>query len=236
MKKPVKKKKRKEKSKLRGWIEDIIFVAVAVFLIRTWVIHAFRIPTGSMENTLLVGDFLFANKFIYGLKIPFTYKRGFAIRDPKRSDVVIFRAPYEKRNLVKRCMGVEGDTIEIKNKVVYINGKRLDEPYAQHIDPNIYPPLTLGVNDYQRDWERGRFFRMGGHVRDNFGPVLVPRDHLFMMGDNRDNSFDSRFWGPLHEKYVIGEAMVLYFSWNNKVPWYKIWAKVRWKRIGHIIR
>jgi len=236
MKAHIKKKRSKEKSKLRGWIEDIIFVGVAVFLIRTYVVHAFRIPSGSMEPTLLVGDFLFANKFIYGLKIPFSHKRVLRIREPKPGDIVIFRAPYERRNLVKRCIAVGGDTVEIRNKVVYVNGKKLNEPYVKHIDPNIYPPLKLGVNDYQRDWEQGRFFRMGGYVRDNFGPVVVPKGHLFMMGDNRDNSLDSRFWGPLDEKYIIGEAMILYFSWNNKVPFYKIWAKVRWKRIGHIIR
>jgi signal peptidase I len=226
----------KKKSKTRKWLEDIIFVVVAVLLIRAYVVQAYKIPTGSMENTLLVGDFLFATKFIYGFEVPFQNKMVLRIKKPKRGDIVIFRFPYERKDFVKRCMATAGDTIEVKEKVVYVNGERLNEPYAVHNDRKVYPGLNLEKFDYQKAWELSKLRNAGGYIRDNFGPVVVPEDNIFVMGDNRDNSYDSRFWGPLNLNYVRGKALIIYWSWKKSVPLYKLWKKIRWERIGNLIK
>ncbi|MCK4307408.1 signal peptidase I [candidate division WOR-3 bacterium] len=226
---------KKKKSKLRGWIEDLIFVVVAVLLIRAYVIQAYRIPTGSMERTLLVGDHLFACKFLYGIRIPFTDKRILEFREPRRGDIIVFRFPYERKDFVKRCIAVEGDIVEIKDKQAYVNNRLLYEPYTHHGDPGNYARLEIPEFEYQRAWVRGEFRNAGAMIRDNFGPVRVPNGCMFMIGDNRDFSFDSRFWGPLEKKWIRGKVLVLYFSWNKEPPLYKIWKKVRWKRIGNIV-
>ncbi len=189
-----------------------------------------------MEPNLLIGDHLFGCCFFYGIKIPFTDKRVLRIRKPHRGDIVIFRYPYERKNFVKRCVAVGGDIIEIKDKKVYINGHLLNEPYAKFRDPMIYPNLDMNKSEYQRIWEKSGFKRAGGRIRDNFGPAKIPSNSFFMMGDNRDYSFDSRFWGPLKEKYILGKFLILYFSWDSKPPLYKIWQKVRWKRIGQVVK
>ncbi len=203
--KPMSKaKKVKKGDTLNDWIRSILIALVLALLTRATVVQAFRIPTTSMEDTLLRGDFLLANKFIYGAKIPFTDIRLPKIREPKRGDIIVFRHPTEKKDFIKRCIGVPGDTIEIRNDIVYVNGKPLDEPYK----------------------------KLDGLPRasSNFGPIVVPEGHLFMLGDNRHNSYDSREWGPLDMKYIKGKAMVIYFSWDSirHIP--------RWKRIGKIIR
>ncbi len=228
-----------QKVGLKGWVKDIVFVLVAVFLIRAFVIKAYRIPTGSMEQTLLVGDHLFACTFLYGLHIPFTNKKIFEIRKPKRGDIIVFRFPYERKDFVKRCIAIEGDIVEIRNKQTYVNNRLLYEPYVCNGDPGIYEKLIIPGNSYQKAWERGEFRNVGGMARDNFGPIKVPPNHLFMMGDNRDYSFDSRFWGPLEKKWIRAKVLIVHFSWNPKPPLYKmlhkIWKKVRWKRIGIIV-
>lgn len=226
----------KKKSKLRSEIEGWTKVIVVVLLIRFFVIHPFRIPSGSMQDTLLIGDFLIANKFIYGLKVPWTNSWLFRFVNPKREDIIVFRYPFERKDFIKRCIAVEGDVVEIKDKKVYVNGKQLVEPYIKYTDSRPYPPLNYRGN-YQKAWERGDFLRLP-YVRDNFGPVTVPKNHLFMLGDNRDNSSDSRFWGPLDIKYIKGKAMIIYFSYIP--PWYNVFKNivknVRWKRIGDLIR
>ncbi|MDD5528563.1 MAG: signal peptidase I [bacterium] len=221
--------------KSNQWLKDIVFIGVTVFLIRACVVEAYRVPTGSMENTILIGDQLFGCKFLYGIKIPFTNTRILEFRKPKSKEIVIFKAPYERRKLVKRCIGTEGDIIEIKNKSVYVNNKLLDEPYTKHIDPTTYEGLQLDNTNYQKIWEKTGFMRCGGEIRDNFGPVKVPKDCIFVMGDNRDDSFDSRFWGPLNKCYLLGKTLIIHFSWNPDPPLYKIWEKIRWNRMGRIL-
>ena len=199
-----KSKKTKKKDTLREWIKSIVFALILALATRATVVQAFRIPTSSMEETLLVGDFLLVNKFIYGSKIPFTDFRLPRLTQPKTGDIIVFKHPTEGKDFIKRCIGVPGDKVEVKNDVVYINDSPLDEPYK----------ILHGY---------------GGSM-SNFGPVIVPEGHLFMMGDNRHNSYDSRSWGPLDQSYVKGKAMVIYFSWNKNAHF------PRWKRFGKLIR
>lgn len=233
--------KRKAKGWLRNQLEMIIQVGLMVFVIRVTVVEAFRIPTGSMENTLLVGDFLLVNKFIYGIRtpdwlgIPFT-KIGFSIpsyrlpgfSEPKPGEIIVFRYPLDKRvNYIKRCIAKEGQVVEIRNKQVYIDGKPFPLPQkGKFTNTNIIPPNLQ---------ERGIYPRDAGN-KDNYGPVKVPPGHLFMMGDNRDNSADSRYWGFLPMDLVVGEAMIIYFSWDKYVPLYRIGKRIRWWRIANPIK
>ncbi len=233
--------KRKAKGFIRDWVETIITVGLMVFVIRVTVVEAYRIPTSSMEDTLLVGDFLLVNKFIYGIRtpdwlgIPFT-KIGFSIphtrlpgfKEPKQGDVIVFRYPRDERiNYIKRCVAVEGQTVEIRNKKLFVDGKPFNEPpKVKHTDFRIIP---ASVN--QRD-----IFPPGAGNRDNYGPVKVPKDHLFMMGDNRDNSLDSRYWGFLPEKNIVGKALIIYFSWDKNAPLYRLHKKIRWNRLLGLIK
>jgi signal peptidase I len=184
----------KTKSVVREYAEALLFAVVLVMFLRAFVIQAFRIPSGSMQNTLLVGDFLFVNKFIYGPKIPFTDVRLPGIRDPKPGDIIVFKAPIaDQKDFIKRCIAVGGQTVEVRDKQFYVDGVKLDEPYAIHADP-----------------------REIGSPRDDFGPFKVPPGYLFMAGDNRDDSNDSRYWGPVNMNRVKGKAMFIYFSWNHE--------------------
>jgi signal peptidase I len=191
------------KSAVREYIEAIVLAVILTVVIRGLVIQAFRIPTGSMEDTLQVGDFLFVNKMIYGSEIDigwqgqrFVYFRFPAIREPKQGDIIVFRFPEDPaRDFIKRCVAVGGQEVEIRDKVLYVDGKPREEPYVAHKDPRVIPRETT--------------------QRDNFGPYVVPQGHLFMMGDNRDNSHDSRFWGALPRNLVKGQAMILYWSWDE---------------------
>jgi signal peptidase I len=192
------------KSTIREYLEAIVLAAILTVVIRGLVIQAFRIPSGSMEDTLLVGDFLFVNKMIYGSEIDIgyggnrlVYYRFPAIRDPKPGDIIVFRYPDDPaRDLIKRCVAVQGQTVEIRDKVLYVDGVTREEPYAVHKDPRVLPGET--------------------NPRDNFGPFVVPQGHLFMLGDNRDNSHDSRFWGALPRNLVKGKSMFLYWSWDEE--------------------
>jgi signal peptidase I len=192
------------RSSLREWVKAIVFSVLFVVTFRGVVAQAYQIPTGSMENTLLVGDYLFINKMLYGSEIDIglggkrlLYYRLPAFRDPKRGDVIVFRYPENPRqDFIKRCVAVAGQTILIRHKELYVDGVRQEEPYAIHIDPK---EMSRGMSN-----------------RDNFGPFVVPEGHIFMMGDNRDNSHDSRFWGALPVELVKGKAAVRYFSWDNQ--------------------
>jgi len=229
------KKPDKEKSRGRQYIEAIVVAVLLASVIRAFVIQGFRIPSGSMEDTLLIGDVLFANKFIYGAKVPFTGWRLPALSKPKQGDIVIFEYPGDpSTDFIKRCVATEGQVVHIVDKKLYVDGKRFrDPPGSKFGHPYIIPE--------------------GRGSRDNFGPYKVPPGHLFMMGDNRDNSRDSRFWGPLAKEYVKGKGMVLYWSWrpDSRAPRFrsvlsapKILAynlihlpqRVRWSRIGRIVR
>lgn len=237
------KSKQKPKSALREWVELIVSVVVIVFFIRLAVVEAFRIPTGSMEDTLLVGDFLLVNKFVYGIRspdwigIPFT-KAGFFIpffrfpsfSEPKSGDIVVFRYPLDKNlSYIKRCIATEGQTVEIRDKKVYVDGVIFENPpNSKFTSEIIYPREFVERSIVPRNMEMRN--------RDNYGPITVPKGHLFVMGDNRDNSADSRYWGFLSRDLVIGEALLIYFSWDARKPLYRMNEKIRWDRIGNLIR
>jgi signal peptidase I len=194
-----------QKSKFREYVEIVVTAVVLALIVRALIVQSYHIPSESMEDTLLKGDFLFASKFIYGAKIPFTDYRLPAIRDPKPGDIVIFKYPRDgKTDYIKRCIATEGQTVEVRGKVLKVDGKVMHEDYVKYI--------------------------RGGTVLSNYGPRTVPKGHYFMMGDNRDNSADSREWGMLDRKYVMGEALFIYFSVEKKFPW------IRFSRIGDIIR
>ncbi|UCD84410.1 MAG: signal peptidase I [Deltaproteobacteria bacterium] len=200
----------KVKSRFREYAESIIAAVILALLIRSFVIQAFKIPSGSMLPTLLVGDHILVNKFIYGTKIPFTDKKVFSLRSPHRGDIIVFRCPVDrKKDFIKRVVGVGGDVVEIKDKVVFINGEPWEDNYGVHNELNIRPGSIS--------------------ARDNFGPVTVPQDSLFTLGDNRDHSHDSRFWGFVDLKEVKGSAFIIYWSWDKNSHW------LRWRRIAKLI-
>lgn len=200
----------KKKSTFREYAEAIIIALALAFLIRTFVMQAFKIPSGSMEPTLEIGDHILVNKFIYGIKIPFTSIRLFPLEKPKRGDVVVFIYPLDpSKDFIKRVVAVEGDTVQIVNKKLIINGAEVPDPHAVYKDDTIFPPEV--------------------QKRDNFGPVTVPKGCLFVLGDNRDRSLDSRFWGFVPIEDLRGKAFIIYWSWNSQE------TSVRWKRIGKLI-
>ncbi len=202
---------KKKKSGLRENIEAIIIAVILAMFIRTFVVQAFKIPSGSMKETLQIGDHILVNKFIYGVKVPFINKTMISIKDPKREDIVVFEFPEDPdKDFIKRVVGVEGDTVEIRDKKVLVNGEKLDQKFAVHTDPHIIPEMI--------------------QPRDNFGPVKVPEDSLFVMGDNRDHSYDSRFWGFVDIEAVKGKAFIIYWSWDKEA------FGVRWGRIGDLLR
>jgi signal peptidase I len=214
------KTKIKKKSILREYSEAIVVAVILFIIIRTFVIQAFRIPTGSMEDTLLVGDFLFVNKFIYGAAVPFTDSHLPALRDPKRGDILVFKFPKDpSRDFIKRVVGTPGDAIQIRNKVVYVNGQPQDEPYVKFTSPRVQG----------EEYHNPAVYPPGAGNRDNYGPYVVPDGHYFMMGDNRDNSDDSRFWGPLDRDLIKGKAIFIYWSWNKEK------MRPRLNRLGKLI-
>jgi signal peptidase I len=202
---------RKKKSAFREYAEAILVALVLALIIRTFVVQAFKIPSGSMEPTLQIGDHILVNKFIYGVRIPLTSIRLFPLEKPQRGDVIVFIYPLDtSKDFIKRVVAVEGDTVRIVNKKLYINGSEVPDPHA------VYKEETLFSAEVQK--------------RDNFGPVTVPRESLFVMGDNRDRSLDSRFWGFVPLEDVRGKAFIIYWSWDSQE------TTVRWRRFGHLIR
>ena len=198
----------KTKSKIQEYIEAILIAILIAAVIRTFVVQAYKIPSRSMVPTLLVGDHLLVNKFIYGVKIPVIRKTILPITDPKRGDIIVFIYPEDRsKDYIKRVIGVAGDKIEIRNKKIYINDQRYEDAYGIYSDPQI----------------------LQDNVRDNFGPVTVPADSLFVMGDNRDESLDSRYWGFVSLPDVEGKALIIYWSWNSDD------FSLRWKRLGHLL-
>jgi signal peptidase I len=195
----------KKKSKFREYVEIVVTALILALIVRALIIQSYHIPSGSMEKTILPGDFIFANKFIYGAKVPFVNLRFPKVRDPKPGDIVIFKFPGDqKTDYIKRCIAVEGQTVELKGTHLFINGVE---------KPEIGPKY--------KDGEAGR--------RD-FGPYTVPKGHILVFGDNRDNSYDSRYWGPLDKKLLRGKALFIYFSIDYNKHW------IRFSRIGDIIR
>ena len=206
------------KSTIREYTEAIIIALVLAFFIRTFIIQAFKIPSGSMLPTLLIGDHLLVNKFIYGIKVPFTGTVLVPINSPERNDVIVFRYPQDpKLDYIKRVIAIGGDTIESRDKVLYVNGKPFDDKYGVRMDDSIADG-TLSP-------------------RDNFGPIVVPEGKVFVMGDNRDNSYDSRFWGFVDQKAILGKALIIYWSWDVERPLFSLdrLQSIRWGRFGDII-
>ncbi|MFW6137885.1 MAG: signal peptidase I [Spirochaetota bacterium] len=218
----MERKQKKKKSRLRENLEAIVFALAIALFIKTFIIDVYKIPTGSMKPTIQIGDFIVASKFLYGAKVPFTDWRLPDVRDPSKGDIVIFLAPYyETPNIViqifnpvvytltlgfvnidpqpkfyvKRCIGLPGDVVEIVNKEVYVNGKEIDGWWPKyHADPQVIPPGDSLMNN-----------------RDFFGPIEVPENSYFMLGDNRDRSNDSRFWGFVKRNEIYGKALFIYW-------------------------
>jgi signal peptidase I len=289
--------KKKKKSKPKEYFDALVFAAIVAFIIKVFLFEAYRIPTGSMENTLLVGDFLLVTKFTYGattprnipftdIRVPFVKLPGF--KEPKLGDIIVFDFPGDRDekiskevlNYIKRCVGLPGDSLKVVNKVLYNNGVAFPNP------PNskFISPLQTANMSNPRIFPKG-----SGWNEDNYGPIRVPkegdkikidstnfeswrmfvikegrkielrndkkvyvddkelpdgfytvkRDYLFMMGDNRNNSLDSRFWGFMPKENVVGEAFLIYWSWDANIgfnEFFKLIGSIRWDRIGHLIR
>ena len=187
------------KSTGREYFESIVVAVILALFVRTWVFQAFKIPTGSMENNLLIGDHLLVNKFVFAPAASSLERALLPIRDVKRGDIVVFKFPEDpERDFIKRVIGLPGEILELRGKVVHVDGRPIDEPYV-HL---LRPPSAPG---------EGQAY----DVRENYGPVTVPEGHVFVMGDNRDNSQDSRYWGFLPLAYVKGRALIIYWSFDG---------------------
>jgi signal peptidase I len=206
-----------KRSVTREYYEAILVAVILALFARTFVFENFKIPSGSMENNLLVGDHLVVNKFIYGPHFSAALEHLLPYRDPRRGDVVVFKFPEDpRRDFIKRCIALPGDTVEIRAKEVYLNGVLQQEPYVVHKDPMVYPDSPLEPPSLR--------------LRDNFGPYTVPPGTIFCLGDNRDNSLDSRFWGPVPRSYLKGRAVIIYWSYEApRNDW-------RWQGLGHRLR
>ena len=231
-----------EQSKSRGfvpwlweWVKSITFALVVWLFLRTFLLEAFRIPSGSMENTLMIGDFLFVNKMLYGAEVPFIGKHLPAVREPRRDDVVVFDSVEEEGlKVVKRLIGVPGDTLSMEGGALYRNSQKVDEPWARHSN------LSAGADAFyrakMREWQIhylvGRDSSSYDPNLQDWGPIVVPSGHYFMMGDNRDDSYDGRYWGFLPRESVRGRPLFIYFSFDpsswKPLPFF---TAVRWDRI-----
>jgi signal peptidase I len=222
-----------------NWMRSLGMALVLFLIIRTFLIEAFQIPSGSMERTLLAGDFLFVNKAVYGAQIPGTTARLPGFASPRRGDVMVFAFPKNPElNYVKRVIGVPGDTVEMRGGEVRVNGEPLQEPYAQrsHASPDMYDPEF----NWQRPYLIGGVYAARSSyrpTRDTWGPLVVPAEKFFVLGDNRDNSSDSRYWGFVDQKAVKGRPLIVYFSYDREahdaLPWL---TDIRWRRLGSIVR
>jgi len=228
------------KSTVREYFESIVIAVILALFIRTFVVQAFKIPTGSMENNLLIGDHLLVNKFVFGPTESRLERVLLPVRDVRRRDVIVFKYPEEPdRDFIKRVIGLPGETVELRNKTVYINGRPLDEPYVHFLQPPAASSDLYETTSYD--------------VRENYGPVTVPPGHYFVMGDNRDNSQDSRYWGFLPRDYIKGRALVIYWSYEASREDYEedgagatlrglasvfvhFFTRTRWDRMLHQIR
>ena len=200
-----------KRSRLRENAEAILVAIVIALFIRTFLVQAFKIPSGSMKPTLQIGDHILVNKFIYGVKIPYLNTVLLPIKDPQRGDIVVFKYPLDpKKDFIKRVIGLPGDVVELRDKAVYINRQRLNHDVGVYSDSHI----------------------IAGNLRprDNLGPITVPSGGLFVMGDNRDESYDSRFWGFVPLRDVSGKAFIIYWSWDSDD------FKVRWGRLAGLLK
>ncbi len=206
-----------KKSVVREYYEAILVAFILALFVRTFVFENFKIPSGSMENNLLVGDHLVVNKFIFAPHLDTPLHALLPYREPERGDVVIFKFPEDpRRDFIKRCVAVAGDTVEIREKQLYLDGELQDEPYVVHKDPHV--------------WRNVPGAPASGRRRDNFGPFTVPEGTIFCLGDNRDNSLDSRFWGPVPLSYVKGRAVIIYWSYEAER------GDGQWSGVGNRLR
>lgn len=208
-----------QKSTVREYFESIVVAVILALFVRTFVFQAFKIPTGSMKPNLLVGDHLLVNKFIFAPTASSLERALLPMREIRRGDIMVFKFPEEpERDFIKRTIGLPGETIELKNQTVLVNGQPLTEPYAHY----LFPPAPEGQVD-------------GFDLRRKFGPVTVPEGHFFMMGDNRDDSQDGRFWGFLPHTYVKGRALFIYWSFDTPDDGSRSGFAPRWGRLFHQI-
>jgi len=219
----VKPEKLKKKSLIREYIEAFAIAILLALFIRTFIVQAFKIPSGSMKPTLLIGDHLLVNKFIYGIKLPYLDRIIVPIKNPKRGDVIVFKWPKdESKDFIKRVIGVEGDVIEIKEDRLFINNEEITSEHVGDFNDEDYPNVAEELEESLGDVKH--------HILDqekryeNFGPVNVPANSVFVMGDNRDNSEDSRYWGFVTLNKIKGKAMIIYWSWPH------------WDRFLNVIR
>ncbi|MFN8062046.1 MAG: signal peptidase I [Vicinamibacterales bacterium] len=219
-----------QKSTIREYFESIVVAVILALFIRTWTVQAFKIPTGSMEQNLLIGDHLLVNKWKFAPALSTLERAVLPISSIERGDIVVFKYPEDpERDFIKRVIGLPGETLELKSKIVHINGTRLDERYVHFL-------LPVGHGAVGEE--------TSSDVRDNFGPVTVPEGFVFVMGDNRDNSQDSRYWGFLPINYIKGKALMVYWSYDDRTTPADgalsratgILAGTRWSRLFHQIR
>ncbi len=200
--------KMKQKNKVREYAETLVIALAIALFVRSFVVQAFKIPSSSMEPTLLVGDHILVNKFLYGIRIPVIGKKIFPFSHPRRGDVIVFIFPNDRsKDFIKRVIGLPGEKVEIRERKIYINDRLIEDPWGKY-----FPPERL----------------------INVGPEMVPPNALFVMGDNRNNSEDSRYWGFVPLDDVLGKAFVMYWSWDWRAS--SLVSKVRWQRIGSLIR
>jgi signal peptidase I len=198
---------------IKEYVEPIVIAILIALFIRTFVVQAFKIPSSSMEPTLQVGDYILVTKFLYGVRIPYTNTKFFQFAKPKRGDVVVFIFPKDRsKDFIKRVIATGGEKIEILQNKIYVNDRVIEDPWGH-----------FGKSDWTKYLQ----------AMERFGPVVVPKDSLFVLGDNRDNSQDSRFWGFVHVNAVKGKALVIYFSWNGEAD--GPLDKVRWVRLAKLI-
>jgi signal peptidase I len=199
---------------VKEYLEPIVIAIVIALFIRTFIVQAFKIPSSSMEPTLQVGDHLLVNKFIYGIKVPFVDSKYFQFRNPQRGDIIVFIYPKDRsKDFIKRVIGTEGEKVEIIHNHIYINDKLIDDPWGH----------------YDERSQSAKYFQ----PMEKFGPILVPKGSLFVLGDNRDNSQDSRYWGYVNLNEVKGKAFIIYFSWDRYAQ--NLFGKIRWMRFGKLI-
>jgi len=205
------------KSLIREYFESLVIAVILALFVRTWVFQAFKIPSGSMEKGLLIGDHLIVNKMEFAPSVARFEHALLPGRDVRRGDIIVFKSPEQPdRDLIKRVIGLPGDRLELRRKKIYINGKPIDEPYVQYLEP----PSTDGPPKTD-------------DLREEYGPVTVPEHQYFMMGDNRDNSQDSRYWGFLPETYIKGRALFIYFSLGDDAS---VLGGIRWGRLLNLVR
>ncbi len=229
-----------KKSVAREYFESIVIAVILALFVRTFVVQAFKIPTGSMENNLLIGDHLLVNKFIFGPSVSPIERALLPERPIRRGDVIVFKYPEDReRDFIKRVIGLPGETLEVRDKRVYINGKKLDEPYVHFLEPPQGSSNYSEVTSYD--------------LRERYGPVTIPANEYFVMGDNRDNSQDSRYWGMLPRDDVKGRAVLIYWSYRSDTEDYlqtglgatvkdlftvvtQFFTRTRWSRMFRLIR